>query len=190
MIDWYKLDIETPATEWGVTDAEIKNFIKLPDGITADDTLITDVKKAATRKAERWMNRTIVTTEWKMTLDSQPNVIDFPLGYLQSISDVLVYAESGTTTSQSGKYHTQTGEDGRIWLKVGQSWTTTTREKQLMEITFTTGYLTAENSHPVVPKDIKLGLLAWCYHLYFHRDSDEIPAAARRYLLSHKIYLK
>ena len=187
MIKRYFIDLDTDATVWGVTEDEIKNYIKLPSTITADNDLITDIKIAATKKAQRWMNRTIATTTYKMTLDTQPNNFYIPLGYLQSIEDILVYAEDNSTTSQAGKYHTQTGEGGRVWLNTAASWTVTTRDYQLMEIEFKSGYLVTANSHPTVPYDMKLGLLAWCKHLYFHRDIDTVPEAAKRLLLPFRI---
>lgn len=185
--DHYQLDLKTAATVYVVTDAEIKNFIKLDTNITADDTLITDIKKAAIELVEEYLCRKLLTQIWIMKLDTQPDRVDIPFGYVQSIDAVTVVADAGTTTSQAGKYNEKVGEYAYIWLKTGYSWTTTTRDYDNLRIEFKCGW--KNDGTTDVPDLIKLGVLQTAAHLYKNRDDEYIiPAHAKAILQKYKVY--
>ena len=173
-----QLELVTPATVWPVTEAEVITQIKQTGNIAvASDEykFITDLKKDATRQAEQYMNRILITQTWKMTLDCQPELIYFPFGWLLSIVSAVTVAEDSTTTDETTRgtgstpiYHTQTGENGRIYLKQGYSWTTTSRDYGLIIINFTSGY---DATGALTPKAIKDAILKLAAFLYYNREN-------------------
>ena len=173
-------ELVTAATVWPVTEAEVISQIKQTGFIVSGDTeydFITDLKKDATDQAEQYMNRKLITQTWKMTLDCQPDIIYFPFGWLLSIVSAVTVAEDDTTTDETTRgsgstpiYHTKTGENGRIYLKQGYSWTTTSRNYGLLVINFTTGYDATGAKTPPAIKDAILKLAAF---LYYNRENPE-----------------
>lgn len=63
--------IEAPAEE-PITLAEARLHLKIDDGITADDALISALIVAAREKAEHETGRRLVTQTWDMFLDAFP----------------------------------------------------------------------------------------------------------------------
>jgi len=176
MKDCYQLNIVTAPTTWVVSLAEARNYIKAIATVTTDDELITILIKSATLKVEKHINRKLVTQSWRMTLDSQPDTIDYPFGNLSSITSIVTVDEDDVTeTDESGKVHTRTGDNGQTYLKVGQSYATTIRTHELMKIVFVVGY----GAITAVPPDIKTAMLELISAMYYNRDASikDVPNA-------------
>lgn len=194
-----RLDIVNAPSAEVFTTAYIKNILKLDSTITTDDTYIDNLIKAVKDFTEGHCKRALITQDWKMTLDSCEieRMIEIPLGYLQSITSVNIVADDGTKTLQSSStiYNTKTEEFGRIYLKEGATWTTTTRVYDSMEIVFKVGYGDAGSN---VPEGIKTGMEQIITKSYFHRangtrDKDNItvitPSMALEYLNKYQIVI-
>jgi uncharacterized phiE125 gp8 family phage protein len=150
------LEIITEPTVEPIDHEDVKPYLKIDSTVTADDTVLDSICKAARRAAETYLKRALISQKWRLTLDDQPDIIDLPLGQLITLNAVNVIAEGGAETLQSATiYETKTGEGPKLWLKSGQIWGTTTRIFAVMEIEFTVGYgIAAVN----VPQPIIEGL--------------------------------
>jgi uncharacterized phiE125 gp8 family phage protein len=179
---WLQL-VTAPAND-PVTTAEVKNYLKMHEDITADDSLIGDMIKGGTDEVERYLNRKLINQTWKMTIDGQPDPINFPFGWLQSITSIVTVAEDDTTTDESAKIHTQTGEDGRVWLKNGTVYATTTRDYGKMVINWVAGYGAAAAN---VPKKIKIGIYQVIAEYYRTREWD-VPNDVKKMLSDYRIH--
>jgi uncharacterized phiE125 gp8 family phage protein len=175
----YRLLIATePAAEVIADSDEIKNWLKQSAQITADDALVLEIETTARQMAETYTKRAFITQTWDMVFDcAQPRLIDFPLGRLQSVTSVTTIADDESeTTETSSLYTVTTGDRGRLFLKSGNTWTSTSRRYDYFKIRFVCGYGNAGTS---VPKGIKNGILAMIAGLYYNRDITvtDVPAA-------------
>jgi uncharacterized phiE125 gp8 family phage protein len=179
----YRLNIATePAAEIIADSTEIKNWLKQNAAITADDALVLELEKTARQRAENYTSRAFITQTWDMMFNcSQPRKIDFPLGQLQSVTSVKTIADDGTeTTETSSLYSTTIGDRGRLFLKSGNSWTTTTRPYDYFVVRFVCGYGDAKTDVTAAAPGIKTGILQMIAGLYYNRDItvNDVPAAA------------
>jgi uncharacterized phiE125 gp8 family phage protein len=175
----YRLNIATAPAVEAIADAdEIKNWLKQNAAITADDTLVLELEATARQMAENYTSRAFITQTWDMMFDcSQPQRIDFPLGQLQSVTSVKTIADDETETTETSSLYTVTiGDRGRLFLKSGNSWTTTTRPYDYFVVRFVAGYGDTGTS---VPEGIKTGILEMIAGLYYNRDITvtDVPAA-------------
>lgn len=183
---WGKLELTTePATE-PVTLAEMKLWLKI-DSDTTDDDLITSLIETARKKAEQYCNRAFIDQTWTMSLDSQPFEIYLPKGYLDSVTSVTVYADDGTTTAQSSDdYQVVTGEGGMLFLESGNTWTTTTRPRDLMRVVFKVGYGASADD---VPEGIRTGIKQLVAQMYEDRENTELSELTKSVLSPYKIFM-
>lgn len=56
--------------------ADVKNMLKVPSGVTADDTYINDLIQCAREEVESYTGRSIVNKGYRQTLDSFPYYVD------------------------------------------------------------------------------------------------------------------
>ena len=168
------LTIYAQPTEEPITAAEARAWLKQSSDV--DDTWITNVLiPAARRVAEREMNRAIISQTWDLELDCQPKIITLPLGTVTAVTYVKTVADDDTETTESSTetYHAETDKTShnRIFLRVGGTWTTTTRKRGVMLVRFVVGWADAD----AVPADIKQGLCALVAHYYYNRGSIGSP---------------
>ena len=184
------LTIYAQPTEEPITAAEARAWLKQSSDV--DDTWITNVLiPAARRVAEREMNRAIISQTWDLELDCQPEIITLPLGLVTAVTYVKTVADDDTETTESSTetYHAETDKaaHNRIFLRLGATWTTTTRARGVMKIRYVVGWDDAAS----VPEDIKQGLCALVAHYYYNRGSigsSDIPSVAADLLANWRIY--
>ena len=187
----YRLSINTAPTTEPCTLAEVRARLRLPSTVTTDDTMIENILIPGARATcEAWCRRAFISQKWNLHLDHQPSLIELPLGYVTEVDSVKTLDDDGsteTTESSTTAYHVATGEDARIFLRNGGSWTSTTRAVDVMHIIYTVGWASAA----AVPKEIKqavIDLAAYWYENPEAAESDEIPGTIKRGLQRWKIY--
>jgi uncharacterized phiE125 gp8 family phage protein len=127
---------------------------------SAEDTLLTNLIKAAREYCEGFQNRAYITQTWDLLLDDWPSGdhIDIPYPPLVSVASVKYYDTASTeATMDSGDYYVDTyAEPGRIVLGYGESWPSTTlRPANGVIVRFTAGYGAAAS----VPQKVKQAML-------------------------------
>jgi uncharacterized phiE125 gp8 family phage protein len=181
-----------------IDDVSGMDFMKGVDYDNTKEILFLNQAIATARIfAEKEMNRVIMSQTLQLTFDCLYSVIDiFPKGNMSSVTAVNIVSEDGTETLQaSSLYSVQTGDNGRLWLRSGSTWSSTTRALDVMRIKYVAGWANAA----AVPTDIKHGLMALLTYIYQHRETLEIvtgvkelnrmevPAKSLYYFQPHKI---
>lgn len=170
-----------PAVEIIADSDEIKNWLKQNAAITADDDLVLELESTARKMAETYTSRAFITQTWDLIFDcSQPRLIDFPLGQLQSVTSVKTIADDETETPETSSLYSVTlGDRGRLFLKSGNTWTTTTRQYDYFVVRFVCGYGNAGSDVNTAAPGIKTGILEMIAGLYYNRDIivTDVPAA-------------
>lgn len=198
--------VTAPSTE-PVTLDEVKTLARI-DG-TDDDALLSQLIGAATRTAEEYLRRSLITQTHKLTIDLSchadnlpdgiydlpetalygglPRAIELPKGPVQSITSVKTYDTSNTeSTFASASYSVDTAGE-RLYLNLGYSWPTNLRPYAAVVINYVTGYGTAT----AVPQPIKTAIQMIVATLYENRgqcdDPNGIPVTAKALLDQYRI---
>lgn len=203
--------VTAPASE-PVLLADVKTFLRIDTN--ADDTMLTDFIKAATRIIEKWINRRLITQTWDFYLDNFPyfysfdslkegvtegklseylgtkKFIQIPLYPLQSVTFLKTYDENNVDyTMDSNLYHIDTiSEPGRFSLKLNSTWPSTVlRPVNGVQIRFICGY----GSSSDVPFEIKQAIMQTVGLFYSNRGcsetEDSIPKSALALLQAYRV---
>jgi uncharacterized phiE125 gp8 family phage protein len=170
----------TPPAVEPVSLNEAKAHLRVD--ITDDDTLIGALISAARTHAEMVTQRQFVTATWKLVLDAfpGPSLMGVPSGMpfsmpahavqlnkspVQSVISVNYLDMGGTMqTMPPADYKVDIStEPARITPVFGKIWPVTLPQIGSVEITFTSGYGTLDNSTPPVwvPQQVPEGIKAW-----------------------------
>jgi uncharacterized phiE125 gp8 family phage protein len=170
----------TPPAVEPVSLNEAKAHLRVD--ITDDDTLIGALISAARTHAEMVTQRQFVTATWKLVLDAfpGPSLMGVPSGMpfsmpahavqlnkspVQSVISVKYLDMGGTMqTMPPADYKVDIStEPARITPVFGKIWPVTLPQIGSVEITFTSGYGTLDNSTPPVwvPQQVPEGIKAW-----------------------------
>lgn len=151
-LDWA---IVTDAVTYPVTLTEAKNFLRVD--YTNDDDLITDIIKAATEKAEKYMNRSVTQKDVIMSYTSFSNRIQLPYPPYLSIDSVTVkYRGEDTVLVEDSDFFLYGVRD--LTIEFDKYY----RDYQL-QINASVGYTT-------VPTAIKQGILKLIARMYEYRN--------------------
>lgn len=163
--------VTQPATE-PVTLAEVKAHLNLDSGFTDDDTLITSYIKAARREVENLVNRTLITTTKRFSLDYfYDSEIRIPSSPLQSITSIVYQDLSDTQqTWATTEYDVHTdGIEGLVTLAYNKTWPDVLDDKNAITITYVCGY---GSNTTDVPEEIRVAIMMTVADLYRLRESD------------------
>lgn len=166
------LKINTEPTTEPLNIERVKTHLRLEEDEHEEDEYIEDLIKAARKDCEAFQNRAYITQTWELWLDGWPDgdEIKIPLPPLASVSSVKYYDTSDSEATFSSDYYfvDSKSEPGRVVLKDGQSWPTTTlRPANGVCVTFVAGYGAAS----AVPENIKRAILLLIGHLYENRET-------------------
>ncbi len=141
-----KTALKTKPEKYPVSFEQAIDHLNLTLGWTEDDEYIKTLIKAATKKAEQYLRRRLITQTWYAYYDAWPRGKDdivLPFGQLQSVTSIKYTdtAASQTTWSDT-EYNTDTDADpGRVTLEYGYTWPTVTLHPQNpIVIEFVCGY--------------------------------------------------
>lgn len=168
----YNVIVE-PSSE-PVTVDELKEFARI-DG-SDEDTLLESLIKAVRQAMELYLNRTLITTQYKLLMDYWPGwEVGLPMPPLQSISSVKLLDEDGTETDyDSDNYFVVTESiPGQLILKNSVSPPfNSNRYKFGYEIKFLAGY---GDDSTDVPDAILNAIKQWCTMIYESRAEITEP---------------
>jgi len=150
----------------------------------AEDGLLDTYIKAATRLAEKKLDRSIITKTLRISLDEFPQAtrhnmaaaIYVPRPPLQSVSSIgYVQAVDGTTTTMAtSDYQVDIySEPGRITPRWGDVWPTARDQKNAVTIQCVAGYGQAS----AVPANLQTYILSVAAYLYRVREPVNIGSA-------------
>lgn len=212
MIQSLKL-ITAPVNE-PVLLADLKNFLRIDT--SADDAMLTDFIKAATRIIERYTNRKLITQTWAFFMDNFPfsnrfdslaegvtegalsqyiftqSYISVPLFPLQSVTHLKTYDDSNTdyTMDSSDYFVDVSSEPGRLSLTNNSTWPATVlRPVKGVEIQFVCGY----GANPTdVPFELRHAIMQTAGVFYSNRgcaeSEDAIPKSTLALINAYRVY--
>lgn len=206
-----KLQLVTAPANQAISTDNAKNFLRI-DG-TDDDALVAIQVKAATRRLEQLVDQKFITQTWDIFYDNVPHKIKdqwwdgtreghinqmigevrelkLPIGPVQSVTGVYTYDEDDVEyIFASTNYSVDTaGPQGRIALKLGQTWPTTVlRPVNGFKVRAVVGMSADENG---LPEDIKEAIKQFTAIIYEHRGDEmpKIPPAVSMLLEPYRRY--
>ena len=179
------LEVKTEPTQEPVTLQEVKEYLRVED--STDERNIRPLIETARRFAEEHLGRALVSTTYTQYYDCYDDMSD-PLwegtrtgpyinyyknylvlgkGPVSSVTHVKTYDDDDTaTTMASSKYYVDTArEPSRIVLRTGETFPTSLRVANGIEVEYVAGY----SSIYSIPEPIRMGILQHIAHLYEHR---------------------
>ena len=164
--------IETPATIYPVTLAELKQQLKLT-GVTTDDDLLNALIATASRWAEDYTGRVFLPSTIEVRADMlNPNnrkPIALPYGPVISLTKIEYYPsdDSDTLTEIDAEYYSIDNTGLTAELHLDEYFETNTAERwDAYTITYQSGFADAAS----VPKPIWQAILMKAARLYTHPD--------------------
>jgi uncharacterized phiE125 gp8 family phage protein len=185
--------ISTEPAEEPITLTEAKTHLNVSG--SHDDTYITSLITAARRAVERYLNRALVTQQWKVYYSNWCNEMAVPFGKLQSVQTVKYYDTGGTfqtLTASTFYWVVTTSEPGKIVRKYDANFPELQYGRpDSIEIAFTCGFGSGDS----VPDDIKHAIKLLIANYYEHRGdvvigavANKIPSHVSDLLHSYKLY--
>lgn len=171
----YGLVVNTAPTVLPVTVADMKLHLRVD--VTDEDNLIEALIKAARARMERELNRTLLTTSWKLTMDYFPTVFFLPRSPAISVTSVKYYDTGGTQqTLSSSAYQLVSGRrPSRIVEAYGYSWPSVQDKSDAVEVIYSAGEGAAATS---IPEDLVSALKLDVAHLFENREAVMVGAPA------------
>lgn len=154
-----------------VTLAEIKAMCRVDADITADDTLLTALGKAARSQCEHLTDRTIVAATYERSLDAFPeDGIQLAWPHVASITSVQYVDAAGTLQTLSSALYTLDSREHPGWVLPAEDteWPTTLDTANAVRVTFTTRW--ADGGNDAWPEDIKNWILMRAATAYKFRE--------------------
>ena len=184
-----------PASE-PISTAEAKTHLRVD--ISADDTFIDTLVKAARQYVEQYTRRALITQTWDLWVDDFPADDALPLGMapLQSVTHVKYVDDTGATATMTATDYVvdSYNEPGKIVLKGSAAWPSATlQEVNGVNVRFVAGYGTASTS---VPQPILHAMKLLIGHWYENRENvvitgaipKNIPFAVEALLAPYRVY--
>lgn len=141
------LRIVQPAIE-PVTVAEVKEQLRITH--SAEDALIARRVKVARKAAEERLERTLITSTWRLTLDAFPSAIRLPNPRIQSVDSIQFLDVNGVLqTLDPADYIVDTvKEPGWVVPADGKAWPETRERINSVIVEYKAGYGDAADSVP------------------------------------------
>lgn len=165
------LQLITDVTVEPVTLAEAKLWLKVEDGITADDTLITGLISAVRQMAEQKTGRALLGQTWKLTLDAFPDAIELTRVPLLAVSSVKYLDRDGVQQTLSPASYTVDATNEPAWVvpAYNVSWPETRADINAVEVTWTAGYHATDSTK--VPSAIRQWMQLQLAAAYVNREA-------------------
>lgn len=182
-----KLIIAPTIEPISVADAKLHCRVDLVD----DDLLIARWIKAARRYIERISNRALLTQTWELWQDAWPSggLIELWRSPLASVTHVKYYddADAESTLASSAYIVDAISEPGRVVLKTGETWPSTTlRAANGVVVKFVAGWTTADD----VPEPIRQALFLMVANWNENREAALIGSVPREIAFSVEALLR
>lgn len=173
------LTVKTPPAQEPVTLQEAKLHLRV--STDESDPQISALVVAARERAERYLNRSLVTQTLVYRLDGFPRVIELPAGPVQSVESITYTGTEGESQTVDSADYRVDAEGARIVPAVDKSWPQTAELPASVEVEYVAGYGDPDD----VPEAIKQGLLLTLDRLHDRGDMevDKQLATATAHLL-------
>ena len=194
--------IITPPASYGVSVADMEDFLKLESG---DDTDLLEVFIAASYDAIRqYLRRSIITETLEVRMDGFPGYddsrelalgpgvhevsipwltngsgasIDLPFGPVQSITSVTTYGrDNAAAVFDAGQYE---HDASRVYLNESASWPVNLRRRDAVAIRYVSG-----DAEP--PAAIIQAIKQHVAMMYECREGCDLPAACKAILAGYR----
>ncbi len=152
-----------------ITTAEAKAMCRIDDDITADDTLIAALIKAARSQAEHLMGRTVTTAQYERALDAFPDGgIQLAWPTVSSIQSITYIDEAGDLQTLSSSLYTLDAREHPGWAMPAEDteWPSTLDTAAAVRVAFTSAW--AEGGS--VPEDVKTWIKLRVATMYKFRE--------------------
>lgn len=164
--------IATTGTE-PVTLAEIKEVCGVDADITAHDTLLPRLAKAARRECEHLLDRTIVAATYELIIDAFPEEVAIQLAWphVTGITSLQYMDENEVLQTMSSSLYTLDSKGkmpGWVLPAYGTEWPTTLNTANAVRVTFTTRW--TEGGNDAIPEDVKNWILMRTATAYKFRE--------------------
>ena len=168
-----------------VTLQEVKEYLRVDDA--TDERVVRPFIETARRFCEEHTGRALMTQTLQLFIDAfedrydplwegmrtgpylnyYKNYVVLPRSPVTSVTHVKTYNDSdeATTFAASNYYLDNVREPSRVVLRTGETFPTSLRVANAIEVQYVTGYTSAYN----VPEPIRLGILQHIAYLYEHR---------------------
>lgn len=182
--------VKVAAAELPVTLDEAKNHLKVD--VSADDTLITNLIKAATSSCEEYTNRFFITTSLNQYGDVWADISELFKSPAKTITSIKYYDEDNVLQTLSSSIYLLDVAvmPSRIGLQPNQSFPTIANRINAIDVAYEVGVDDPAN----VDNGIKQAILLTIGHWYANRETvvvgriaTEIPMAAKYLLDQYKI---
>jgi uncharacterized phiE125 gp8 family phage protein len=184
-------DIQTAAVLEPVSLDECKEHLVIADGETVDDALLIAHRAAAREQIESYTRKRFINQTLDFWMDAFPaeNWFELSPGPLSSITHIKTFDTSDTeATMSSADYIVDTtGNLGRIMLRDGASWPSTSlRTANGIQVRAVVGYGAGAGDSP---ESLRLAALHLVAHWYENREpviaapgvtAVELPDVTRR----------
>lgn len=154
-----------------VTLTEIKAMCRVDADITADDTILTALGKAARSQCEHLLDRTIVAATWERTLDAFPeDGIQLAWPTVNGITSVQYVDAAGDLQTLHSSLYTLDDKEHPGWVLPAEDtdWPTTLDTANAVRVTFTTRW--TEGGNDEIPEDVKNWILMRAATAYKFRE--------------------
>lgn len=201
--------VTAPAQE-PVSVSDAKSWARIDD--STDDFSLQQLVITARMAAEEYMRRSLITQTLKLTLDLAdtalanslpegvydlpimalygvlPRALELPKGPVQSVTSIVTYDITNTSSTYSPTYYFVDTVGARIVLNLGSIWPPNMRQRQACEVIYVTGY---GNTASSVPQPIKTGIMIHAASLYEQRgqaqDQMDLPPASKQLYNQYRI---
>jgi len=138
----FGLTLTTDAAVEPLTATEVKAWGRI-DG-TAEDDVLNALIKAARKRVEADTSRALVNQTFTLTLDRVPasQVLNLPVGPVSSVTSIKSFGTDDTESTVSASvYRIDTSSvPARVVLKDGQTWPSSLRKQNALQVVFVAGY--------------------------------------------------
>ena len=161
-----------PTTE-PVTLAYAKLHLRVD--ITDDDTLITNLIKAAREYAETYCARSFVQHTYRADLANFADLMELPLGPVQSVTSIKYYDTASPSVLQTLASTVYAVNKNCITRTYGQSWESVAYRPDAVQITYQTGYsdlASPEDTIASIPQAVVVAILLLIGDYYENREGQ------------------
>lgn len=191
------INVTAQPGEEPVTVAEAKAHLNIPSATTDHDTYITNLVKAARQRAERFLNRAIVTQTIEYTVDEWPDEFILPRAPVQSITSVT-YVDSDGNTQSFTDYQSDLTNQAMPMVKpaYNSSWPSARNQYSSIKVTYVAGYGGGDSPSTLssIPEPIRQAILLMVGTMFEYREEavvgasvDDMPVTAENLLAPYRV---
>lgn len=176
-----------PAAE-PFTTAEMKNRLKIDSDITADDTLVDDLVKAARQYVENYLDTSLINQVITEKITYWPNVIKLSVNPVASVTSIVYTDENGDPQTLATNQYVvdNSGKLTTIHRAKDVTWPEVYMERNNITITYVAGYGATSAS---IPADLRQAVALVAIDYYENRANGvQAQTTAAEHLLQRRKY--